>query len=86
MTKIWLPVILILCIGWQRAAAASVDTVEVESAAMHKKIKAVVVTPSGYSNGDAFPVVYLLHGFGDNYATGLKMYPPLKKMQTYMVS
>ena len=79
MTKIWLPVILILCLGWHCASAASVDTVEVESAAMHKKIKTVVITPSGYSSGDAFPVVYLLHGFGDNYATWVKNVPAIKE-------
>jgi S-formylglutathione hydrolase FrmB len=47
--------------------AAKVDTVETYSDAMHKKIKAVVITPADYEQGKAYPVVYLLHGAGGNY-------------------
>lgn len=50
------------------ATAATVDTIETTSAAMHKKIKAVVIKPASYTQGKQFPVVYLLHGYGDNYA------------------
>jgi S-formylglutathione hydrolase FrmB len=49
------------------AKAAKVDTVETYSDAMHKKIKAVVITPADYAQGKQFPVVYLLHGAGGNY-------------------
>ena len=48
--------------------AAVIDTVETYSAAMHKKIKAVVITPAGYDTMKQIPVVYLLHGYSDNYA------------------
>ena len=50
------------------AFSAKVDTVETASASMNKKIKAVVITPDSYSKGKQFPVVYLLHGYGGNYA------------------
>lgn len=51
--------------------AAKVDTVETFSPSMNKKIKAVIITPDSYSNGKEFPVVYLLHGAGGNYAAWL---------------
>lgn len=54
----------------ETAFAAKVDTVKTFSTAMQKEIKAVVVTPAGYTNDKALPVVYLLHGYGDRYAGG----------------
>ena len=56
------------------AQAAKVDTVEVFSKAMNKNVKVVIVKPDRYfakSIGTLprFPVVYLLHGFGGNYAS-----------------
>ncbi len=50
------------------AKAAVVDTVQTYSPSMKKSIKAVVITPDNYANGKDYPVVYLLHGFGGNYA------------------
>lgn len=46
------------------SVAASVDTIEVTSIAMHKKLKAAVVLPDSYKkNSDKnYPVLYLLHG------------------------
>lgn len=49
---------------------ARVDTVVTYSQTMRKEIKAVVVTPDNYQGSAALPVVYLLHGYGDNYAKG----------------
>lgn len=59
--------------------AATVDTVLTSSAAMQKQIKAVVVLPDAYKKGGRFPVVYLLHGFGGNYADFTKNYPVIKQ-------
>jgi len=59
--------------------AANVDTVEVASASMKKNIKAVVITPGDYTNGKDYPVVYLLHGFGDNYAGWIQKVPAIKE-------
>lgn len=60
--------------GW----AAKVDTVTTYSASMKKEIKAVVVLPSDYDQGKEFPVVYLLHGYGDNYAGFINKIPAIK--------
>jgi S-formylglutathione hydrolase FrmB len=50
------------------AKAATVDTVDTYSNAMKKNIKAVIVRPDDYASLGNLPVVYLLHGFGGNYA------------------
>lgn len=63
------------CPGLQ---AAIVDTVDMYSAAMNKKIKTVIITPAGYATGKDYPVVYLLHGFGDTYATWVTNVPSIK--------
>jgi S-formylglutathione hydrolase FrmB len=49
------------------------------STAMNKKIKAVVVTPADYAKGKDYPVVYLLHGFGDTYRTWVTYVPAIKE-------
>jgi len=48
--------------------AAVVDTVNTYSVSMKKTIKAVVVIPDSYANTQAFPVVYLLHGYSGKYS------------------
>ena len=48
--------------------AATVDTVLTYSATMKKNIKAVVIRPDNYAAVKELPVVYLLHGYGGNYA------------------
>lgn len=52
--------------------AAIVDTVATYSTSMKKNIKAVVVRPDNYETAKDLPVVYLLHGFGGNYADWIK--------------
>src|SRR5688500_7800447 len=72
----------ILALFWlvvmQCAHAATVDTVEVYSISMHKKIKTVVIKPASYATDTTVPVVYLLHGFGDNHATWVTNVPAIK--------
>ncbi len=71
---------LILFSFFQKSVqAANVDTVEVLSAVMNKKIKTVIISPADYANGKEFPVVYLLHGFGDTYATWVRNVPAIKE-------
>jgi S-formylglutathione hydrolase FrmB len=60
--------------------AADVDTVKTYSNSMKKEIKAVVITPSNYKNGGRFPVVYLLHGYGGNYADWITKAPAIKSL------
>lgn len=62
------------------AIAARVDTVTTYSAAMKKNIKAVVITPDNYNKGAIFPVVYLLHGAGDNYSGWIKKAPQVDEL------
>jgi enterochelin esterase-like enzyme len=45
-----------------------VETVEYDSKAAGGKRKMVVYTPPGYSKDRKYPVLYLLHGMGDNEA------------------
>ena len=48
--------------------AAKVDTLEIQSAAMQKTIKAPVVLPDSYqASGKQYPVIYLLHGGQGSY-------------------
>ena len=48
--------------------ASIVDTVSTYSASMKKQIKAVVIRPDSYDREKELPVVYLLHGYSDDYA------------------
>lgn len=67
-------IIIAFCAFFQLPAnAVKVDTLEVFSAAMNKKIKTVVATPDSYSSTKQFPVVYLLHGYSGNYANWINM-------------
>ncbi len=58
--------------------AAEVDTVAVDSRAMNKTIKTVVVIPENYASLDSLPVVYLLHGYSGNYADWVNNAPEIK--------
>src|SRR6185312_13201992 len=49
-----------------RLFAGQTDTILVHSAAMNKDIKCVVIIPA--TTNAHWPVVYLLHGYGGNYA------------------
>lgn len=60
--------------------AASVDTVVIYSNAMHKNIRCVVITPESYKNpANAYPVVYLLHGYSGNYSNWILKVPVIKQ-------
>ena len=67
-------ILLLLCLIALavKVNAAKVDTVETYSDAMHKKIKAVIITPDNYAAGTQYPVVYLLHGAGGDYSDWIK--------------
>ncbi len=49
--------------------AERLDTIITYSEAMKKEIPAIVVVPDNYSKKKAYPVVYMLHGYSDNYAS-----------------
>lgn len=52
--------------------AGTVDTVTTFSPSMKKDIRAVVIRPSTYDQHKNYPVLYLLHGYGGNYADWIK--------------
>ncbi|MCK0158028.1 esterase family protein [Cellulophaga sp. F20128] len=61
--------------------AGVVDTVSVHSVVMMKDIKNVVIFPDSYEKSSRdYPVLYLLHGAGGNYAQWIKSVPELKEL------
>lgn len=58
--------------------ASKVDTVLVFSNAMHKSIKNIVILPDNYNKNKVYPVVYLLHGAGDNSKAWISKVPEVK--------
>lgn len=61
-------VCLVLGVLMHEGKAAVVDTVATYSTVMKKTIRAVVIVPDNYTTATELPVVYLLHGYGGNYA------------------
>jgi S-formylglutathione hydrolase FrmB len=60
------------------AKAATVDSVVVYSASMHKNVKCIVILPERYKMDTAhLPVLYLLHGYSDNYRGWIEKAPDL---------
>jgi S-formylglutathione hydrolase FrmB len=67
-------------LSYLASIAASVDTLEVMSIAMQKKLKTAVVLPDSYKNSTkAFPVLYLLHGGSGSFRDWLTA-PPDKTL------
>jgi len=59
--------------------SANVDTVIVQSNCMDKSIPNLVITPDNYSKQkEGFPVLYLLHGAGNDFTEWLSHAPNLK--------
>lgn len=65
------------------ADAAVVDTVEVMSPSMNKKIKTVIIKPDRYDKNNQYPVVYLLHGYSGNYAAWTKAEAVIQSVDLY---
>jgi S-formylglutathione hydrolase FrmB len=71
--------LLLTCIA-TNLFAAKVDTIEVYSSSMDKKIKNVVITPTQtLDKGQNYPLLFLLHGAGGNYSSWIKSAPEIKK-------
>lgn len=72
--------ITLLVLVFFSAKAAEVDTIQVFSASMHKNIKTCAIVPDNYKNSEKkLPVVYLLHGYGGNYATWVKSFKEVEQ-------
>lgn len=78
MNNLLLTLLAVLCLT--HAYAAQVDTVAVNSRAMNKSIKTVVILPENYAALDSLPVVYLLHGYSGNYADWVTKAPEIKDL------
>lgn len=75
--------LLVLALMWLCPAvadAARVDTLQVRSAKMGRDIPVVVVVPDAAVHGETVPVLYLLHGAGDNENSWLQIQPELPAM------
>ena len=55
---------VLLCM---QASAFKVQEVSVKSECMNKDVLVNVITPDCYKKGEAFPVVYILHGYSDDH-------------------
>jgi len=74
-----LAVFILLFVRFTNAFSGNVDTVFVQSRSMNKSLPNLVITPDNYSNHkDGFPVLYLLHGAGNDYTEWLSHVPDLK--------
>ncbi|MFD1167335.1 alpha/beta hydrolase [Sphingobacterium daejeonense] len=67
----------LLFIGF--AHAAKVDTLNVQSSAMNKAIKTVIIQPEG-SKSKEFPTLYLLHGYSGSYKDWVNKVPAIKDL------
>ncbi|ATL49823.1 XynC protein [Chitinophaga caeni] len=67
-------ILLALCLWGFQGRAAKVDTIQVFSKAMQKNSPVVVITPDSYDKESSknYPVIYLLHGYGGNFASWVK--------------
>lgn len=73
-----LPITLLLCIV--SLCAQQVDTVTIHSKMGHD-LKNVVILPKSYAEGNTrYPVVYLLHGCGGDYASWITIKPELPQL------
>lgn len=71
--------LLVICLSGILVRAGETDTVSVYSASMKKDVKCVVIKPGNYAGSNkAYPVVYLLHGYGGSYNQWPKLAPQLK--------
>ena len=61
---------------------AIVDTLKVFSPSMKKEVKSVVIKPENYSKSKQYPVIYLLHGYSDNYSKWINTVPDLKTLSS----
>ena len=62
------------------ASAGTVDTIQIQSMHLKKSTKVVVIQPSSSNSlHEKYPVIYLLHGHGGNYAQWSEISPQLAK-------
>ena len=75
-------IILFLSFNFFVFSKIQVDTIAVYSSKMNKEVKSVVIKPENYAKNKKYPVVYLLHGYSDNYAKWVNTVPSIKQLAT----
>jgi S-formylglutathione hydrolase FrmB len=60
--------------------AKQVDTIAVYSRSMNLQVQNAVIFPENRETGNAFPVVYLLHGYGGNHTSWIQIHPGLPEL------
>ena len=60
--------------------SANIDTAQTYSSSMNKEIPAIVITPNDYNKEAQLPVVYLLHGYSDEYSSWANRFDDAKRM------
>ncbi len=72
---------ILCCLPGLKSNAARIDTVLIHSQAMNRDIPVIVVTPEGYrQRKEAYPAVYLLHGYSGNYTEWTSNVPGLTSL------
>lgn len=74
--------ILFLFFNFLVFSKTQVDTIAVYSSKMKKEVKSVVIKPENYAKKKNYPVVYLLHGYSDNYSKWVNTVPSIKQLAT----
>ncbi|MEG2371138.1 MAG: alpha/beta hydrolase family protein [Alistipes sp.] len=72
--------LLFFCATIVRVEAASVDTLNVQSAAMQRDVQMVAVIPDVAMSETPCPVIYLLHGYGGNAYSWSQIKPNLPQI------
>jgi S-formylglutathione hydrolase FrmB len=62
--------------------AGQTDTVTVYSPSMHIWVKNTVIVPEDTGMRETFPVVYLLHGYGGDHQSWIRIHPGLPELAT----
>jgi S-formylglutathione hydrolase FrmB len=74
--KMRFALVLFFAVQTMFCLAATVDSIDVQSAVMNKTYKAAVVLPASYAKSKAaYPVLYLLHGGGGHFRDWLTSTP-----------
>ena len=77
--KLYVLLLLSICIT---ISAKQIDTINVYSQSMKKKIENVIILPHYYDQQTQFPVVYLLHGYSGNHKSWLQIHSGLPDLAT----
>lgn len=73
--------VIVIVMAWALGSqAAVVDTVLVSTRNLATPMKVAVTVPEHHDTATAFPVVYLLHGYGGDYTDWFKHQPRIKDL------